>query len=189
MHTLILSHAEVVRLLPMATCIDLMADALSAVSKGAALQPLRQVRRLPNSPNAFALMPALLGDALAPSSSRYSRATARRRTNRKSAWVLYFETKNGQLRAIIDASSITRSEQPRFRVCNATLGPTKRRGPRASWRRRSSVDTLGGDGLRTAVAGACEYGAARRSVARRSLGWRRSDSASTSSCVQALKML
>lgn len=107
MHTLILSHTEVVRLLPMATCIDLMADALSAVSKGEALQPLRQVVRLPNSPNAFALMPALLGDALGAKLITVFPGNSDTPYESHIGVVLYFETKNGQLRAIIDASSIT----------------------------------------------------------------------------------
>lgn len=107
MHTLILSHAEVVRLLPMATCIDLMADALSAVSKGAALQPLRQVVRLPGTPNALALMPALLGDALGAKLITVFPGNSDTPYESHIGVVLYFETKYGQLRAIIDASSIT----------------------------------------------------------------------------------
>jgi len=106
-HTLILSHADVVRLLPMATCIDLMADALAAASRGEAVLPLRQVMRLPNSPNAFGLMPALLGDALGAKVITVFPDNASTPYESHIGVVLYFETTNGQLRAIIDASSIT----------------------------------------------------------------------------------
>ena len=107
MHTLILSHADVVRLLPMATCIDLMTDALAASSRGEAVLPLRQVMRLPDSPNAFGLMPALLGDALGAKIITVFPDNANTPYESHIGVVLYFETTNGQLRAIIDASSIT----------------------------------------------------------------------------------
>lgn len=107
MHTLILSHADVMRLLPMASCIDIMADALAAASRGEAVLPLRQVMRLPNSPNAFGLMPALLGDALGAKIITVFPENASTPYESHIGVVLYFETTNGQLRAIIDASSIT----------------------------------------------------------------------------------
>ena len=107
MHTLILSHTDVVRLLPMATCIDLMADALAATSRGEAILPLRQVMRLPNSANAFGVMPALLGDALGAKIITVFPDNASTPYDSHIGVVLYFETTNGQLRAIIDASSIT----------------------------------------------------------------------------------
>ncbi|MGH7712839.1 MAG: ornithine cyclodeaminase family protein [Gemmatimonadaceae bacterium] len=107
MHTLVLSHTDVVRLLPMATCIDLMADALEAASKGQAVLPLRQVVRLPDTPNAFALMPALLGDALGAKIITVFPGNDTTPYESHIGVVLYFETTNGQLRAIIDASSIT----------------------------------------------------------------------------------
>lgn len=106
-HTLVLSHADVVRLLPMQTCIDLMADTLAATSKGEALLPLRQVVRLPDTPNAFALMPAMLGDALGAKVITVFPGNDATPYESHIGVVLYFETANGQLRAIIDASSIT----------------------------------------------------------------------------------
>ena len=106
-HTIILSHADVVRLLPMATCIDLMADALAAASRGEALLPLRTVMRLPDSPNAFGLMPALLGDSLGAKVITVFPGNDATPYESHIGVVLYFETTNGQLRAIIDASSIT----------------------------------------------------------------------------------
>ncbi|MGQ0643508.1 MAG: ornithine cyclodeaminase family protein [Gemmatimonadaceae bacterium] len=107
MHTLVLTHTDVVRLLPMSTCIDLMADALAAASKGEAVLPLRQVVRLPDTPNAFALMPALLGDTLGAKIITVFPGNDATPYESHIGIVLYFETTNGQLRAIIDASSIT----------------------------------------------------------------------------------
>jgi ornithine cyclodeaminase len=106
-HTLVLTHSDVVRLLPMSTCIDLMADALAAASKGEAVLPLRQVVRLPDTANAFALMPALLGDALGAKIITVFPGNDATPYDSHIGVVLYFETTNGQLRAIIDASSIT----------------------------------------------------------------------------------
>jgi ornithine cyclodeaminase len=106
-HTLILSHADVVRLLSMPTCIDLMADALAATSRGEAVLPLRLVMRLPDTPNAFGLMPALLGDALGAKVITVFPGNDSTPYESHIGVVLYFETTNGQLRAIIDASSIT----------------------------------------------------------------------------------
>src|SRR5574338_1551868 len=60
--TLLVSHRDVVALLPMAECIDAMTDALRALALGGALLPLRTVVRLPDGRNAFALMPAALDD-------------------------------------------------------------------------------------------------------------------------------
>lgn len=107
MHTLVLSHTDVVRLLPMSSCIDLMANALAAASRGEAVIPLRQVMRLPNTPNAFGLMPALLGDALGAKIITVFPENTSTPYESHIGVVLYFETTNGQLRAIIDASSIT----------------------------------------------------------------------------------
>ncbi|MGQ0538493.1 MAG: ornithine cyclodeaminase family protein [Gemmatimonadaceae bacterium] len=107
MHTIILSHGEVARLLPMETCIDLMADALAATSNNEALLPLRNVVRLPGGPNAFVLMPALLDSALGAKVITVFPENAATPFESHIGVVLYFETSNGQLRAIIDASSIT----------------------------------------------------------------------------------
>src|SRR5947207_13995929 len=58
MTILILNRREVEQLLPMRKCIDLMADALASLARGEVILPLRPVLRVPDSPNAFALMPA-----------------------------------------------------------------------------------------------------------------------------------
>jgi AraC-like DNA-binding protein len=48
MKTLIVSQSEISRLLPMAECIEAMAEALRAVARGDAVLPLRQVVPLPH---------------------------------------------------------------------------------------------------------------------------------------------
>jgi ornithine cyclodeaminase/alanine dehydrogenase-like protein (mu-crystallin family) len=47
MKVLIVNSAEVTRLLPMDECIDVMADALSALARGEAIVPLRPILWLP----------------------------------------------------------------------------------------------------------------------------------------------
>jgi ornithine cyclodeaminase/alanine dehydrogenase-like protein (mu-crystallin family) len=105
--TLIVSHADVARLLPMSACIDLMADALGTLARGDALLPLRTVMRLAGGRNAFASMPAVLGPSIG------AKVITVFPENEGTPWeshigvVLYFENTNGRLLAIIDASSVT----------------------------------------------------------------------------------
>ena len=60
---MILSHADVTRLLTMPACIDVMADALRATSEGNAVLPLRSMVRTPDTgnPGILGLMPGYLG--------------------------------------------------------------------------------------------------------------------------------
>ena len=58
MKTLILSHADVEALLPMAECIAVMEDALAALARGEVHNPLRQAIRAPGAPGLLGLMPA-----------------------------------------------------------------------------------------------------------------------------------
>ena len=105
--TLIVSHDEVERLLPMASCIDVMAHALGALAKGDALLPLRQVLRLAGGVNAFASMPAVLGEAIGAKIITVFPGNDATPYESHIGVVLYFENVNGKLLAILDASSIT----------------------------------------------------------------------------------
>ncbi len=58
MQILILNHDEVARLLPMDACIDVMAGALAALSRGEAHLPLRTVVRPPGAKGLMGLMPS-----------------------------------------------------------------------------------------------------------------------------------
>ena len=58
MSVLVLSHADVERLLGMRECMDVMAAALKALANGDACQPLRHIVRAPMAPGFMGLMPA-----------------------------------------------------------------------------------------------------------------------------------
>src|SRR5712692_8169257 len=61
MKILILSHAEVERLLPMPECISAMEEAFVALARGEVDQPLRTIFRPPKIKGVMALMPAYRG--------------------------------------------------------------------------------------------------------------------------------
>jgi len=107
--TLLVGHRDVVSLLPMADCIEAMADALRTLARGGALLPLRQVMRLPGGPNAFALMPAALDAPAALGAKVITVFPGNDATPYDShqGVVLLFDTAHGGLIAILDASSIT----------------------------------------------------------------------------------
>jgi ornithine cyclodeaminase len=58
MQVLILSEHDVRQMLPMARCIEVMADALAALARGEVHNPLRQAIRAPGAPGLLGLMPA-----------------------------------------------------------------------------------------------------------------------------------
>jgi alanine dehydrogenase len=59
---LILGRDEVERLLPMGECIEVMAEALTLLARGEALQPLRQAHWLPDKSGLLGVMPGALLD-------------------------------------------------------------------------------------------------------------------------------
>ena len=61
MSVLVLDHAAVKRLLPMAECITAMEGALSALAQGQVYMPLRTVVRPPDMPGIMGLMAAYVG--------------------------------------------------------------------------------------------------------------------------------
>src|SRR5215472_17425153 len=63
MKLLILTHSEVEQLLPMADCIEVMADALVALARGEMHQPLRMVVRPADARGLMAMMPAYKSSA------------------------------------------------------------------------------------------------------------------------------
>jgi ornithine cyclodeaminase len=107
--TLLVGHRDVVALLPMAECIDAMTDALRTLARGGAILPLRQVVRLPDGRNAFALMPAALDQPSALGAKVITVFPGNDATPYDShqGAVLLFDTEYGRLIAIIDASTIT----------------------------------------------------------------------------------
>jgi len=107
--TVILDRHEVTRLLPMAECIDVMADALATVARGDAILPLRPMIRLLESPNIFALMPAYLGEPKSVGVKVLTVFPVNHGTSidAHQGAVLLFEADHGRLLAILDATTVT----------------------------------------------------------------------------------
>lgn len=108
MTTLILSQSDVAELLPMRECMDLMERALNALAKGEAVLPLRQVLWLEGG-NALALMPSHWGTEGIMGVKAISVFPGSLNTSYDAhqGVVLLFETENGRLLAIMDATEIT----------------------------------------------------------------------------------
>ncbi len=109
MKVLIVNQAEVRELLPMDECMDVMADAFKTLARGEAILPLRPVMWLPEKYGALGMMPAFLGDIHAMGLKVVSVFPHNHGTEYDShiGAVLVFETKNGRLLALMDASAIT----------------------------------------------------------------------------------
>src|SRR5512140_2541193 len=109
MDVLVVSQAEVLRLLDMGECMDAMAQALSALARGDARLPLRQVVALPDGRGAFASMPAWLGAprALGPKAITVFPGNHGTELDAHQGAVLLFEAERGRLLAVVDASAVT----------------------------------------------------------------------------------
>ena len=109
MNVLVLSHADVVRLLPMAACIEIMAETLRATCRGGAVLPLRSVVWMPDRTGMIGLMPGFLD----PPRSLGLKVVSIFPGNHAAGYdshqgvVMLFDTAHGTPVAIIDASSIT----------------------------------------------------------------------------------
>jgi ornithine cyclodeaminase len=110
MNVLLLSHDEVVALLPMGDCIRVMHGALVALAEGLAHQPLRSIVRPPGAAGIMGLMPVYsAGDRPAfglkaicvfpgnPARGKYSHQGA----------VLLFSAESGEPLAFVNASALT----------------------------------------------------------------------------------
>ena len=109
MDTLVIGQREVRRLLPVGDCIEVMADALAALARGEAAQPLRTVHRLPGSGRLIAVMPGHLGPIDAPGVKVISVFGGNHGTelDTHQGAVLLFEGARGRLVAVIDATEVT----------------------------------------------------------------------------------
>ena len=109
MKTLIVTQAEVPKLLPMKACADLMAETLRTTSRGDVVLPLRQMVWLPDRSGLLGLMPAYLGSPRSMGLKAVSVMPGNHGTEYDShqGVVLLFEVEHGSLLAVIDASSIT----------------------------------------------------------------------------------
>jgi len=109
MNTLIIPQDLVPGLLPMSECIDVMAQALGALAKNDAVLPLRHLMWMPERAGLLGLMPGYLGTPASLGLKVISVVMGNHATDRDShqGAVLLFDTTDGRLLAIIDATSIT----------------------------------------------------------------------------------
>jgi alanine dehydrogenase len=109
MNVLVLSHADVERLLTMEACIEVMAEALRTTSRGGAVLPLRSVVWMPDRTGMIGLMPGFLDPPTSLGLKVVSIFPGNHGTGFDShqGVVMLFDTRHGSPRAIIDASSIT----------------------------------------------------------------------------------
>lgn len=108
-HILVISHADVVELLPMAACIDVMAEALRTTSRGDAVLPLRSMVWKPDRSGLLGLMPGFLGAPASLGLKVVSIFPGNHGTGYDShqGVVMLFDLTHGTPLAVIDASSIT----------------------------------------------------------------------------------
>lgn len=110
MKTLILSHDEVVNLLPMKECIDIMRDALIALAAGKVHQPLRTIMKPPGAAGVMGLMPSYVaGDraAFGLKAICVLPGNPAKGLDAHQGAVLLFSADTGELMAMINASAIT----------------------------------------------------------------------------------
>lgn len=109
MSCLVLDASDVRRLLPMRTCIDLVADALATLARGDAVNPLRHGIRLPQERGLLGLMPAYLGAPPTFGLKVVSVFPGNHGTAYDShqGAVMLFEVDHGCPVAVIDAGAIT----------------------------------------------------------------------------------
>jgi alanine dehydrogenase len=106
---LIIDQFQVPKLLPMAECIAVMSDALRALARGEAVQPLRPLLRLPDQSGILGMMPGYLSS---PNALGIKVITVFQK-NHGTAFdshqgvILLFEVEHGSVVAIVDASTVT----------------------------------------------------------------------------------
>jgi ornithine cyclodeaminase len=107
---LVLPHDDVKRLLPMADCIELMANVLADLARGSVWQPLRFVVRPPDEPSLMGLMPAHRSQ---PQPSYGLKVVCifpgnpARGIDAHQGGVLLFDGATGTPLAMVDASAVT----------------------------------------------------------------------------------
>jgi len=107
--TVFVSQREVPDLLLMAECIEAMRDALAALARGEAMQPLRPVMWLPERVGALGMMPGHLGsiDTMGIKTVTVFPGNAGTEFDSHQGTVMLFDSTNGRLKAVIDATEIT----------------------------------------------------------------------------------
>lgn len=106
---LILTASDVRELLPMDACIDRVAEALAALSRGEVAQPLRRPFALTNGKGVFGVMPAQLGTPAIAGLKAICIMPGNHALGLDShmGTVLLFEIEQGRPLAVLDAATIT----------------------------------------------------------------------------------
>jgi ornithine cyclodeaminase len=110
LQTLILNHQQVLDLLPMPKCIELMSEAFTALATGEVFQPLRTIIRPPSAPGLLGLMPSYKGGERPAFGIKVITVFPDNPKLGKDAHqgaVLLFSTETGELLALMNASAIT----------------------------------------------------------------------------------
>jgi ornithine cyclodeaminase len=110
MKILILDSAQIRELLPMAACIELMSDALSALARDEVHQPLRTIIRPPNARGLLGLMSAYRGGDQGAFGLKAICVFPENPLQGKDAHqgaVMLFSRETGELVALMNASEIT----------------------------------------------------------------------------------
>jgi ornithine cyclodeaminase/alanine dehydrogenase-like protein (mu-crystallin family) len=107
--TLFIRQHDVRRLLPMADCIQAVGEALAALARGEAIQPLRPVMWLPGKVGALGMMPGYLDPIETMGIKTVSVFPGNEGSEYDShqGTVMLFDAHNGSLKAVIDATEIT----------------------------------------------------------------------------------
>jgi ornithine cyclodeaminase/alanine dehydrogenase-like protein (mu-crystallin family) len=110
MNVLLLSHDEVVALLPMGECIPLMRAALVSLAEGLFHQPLRTIVRPPGAAGVMGLMPSYSSGAHPAFGLKaicvFPGNAALGKDSHQGA-VLLFSAESGELLAVINAAAVT----------------------------------------------------------------------------------
>jgi ornithine cyclodeaminase len=106
---LVIDAQAVRRLLPMAQCIDVVAEALSALARDRAINPLRSILGLPFDGSALAVMPGAQTEPATFGVKVISVFPQNRAAGIEShqGVVLLFEAEHGRPVALVDASEVT----------------------------------------------------------------------------------
>lgn len=105
----VLSYADVVRLLPMDECIEVVERALATTARGGAVIPLRMAVWQPDRTGMIGLMPGVLAEPKSLGLKVVSIFPGNHGTGRDShqGVVMLFDTTHGEPLVVIDAASIT----------------------------------------------------------------------------------
>ncbi|MBV9924765.1 MAG: ornithine cyclodeaminase family protein [Acidobacteria bacterium] len=110
MKILVLGHEEVVELLPMAECVELMRDALVARAEGRVHQPLRTIVRPAEAAGVMGLMPAYASGPRAAFGLKaicvFPGNAAQGKDSHQGA-VLLYGAETGELLSVVNASAVT----------------------------------------------------------------------------------